>query len=348
MLKDIAVGQIVELYDFIILPGETAMSYVHLTVVERDTIAQMHFAGHGPTSIGRTLGRSPGTISREISRNSVGDRYQGHAAQQLAMSRRSERPVPKKLDHVPLLSEVQRMLSCCFSPDEVSGRLKLEHPRDSRMHVSHQTIYRWLWSNPAVYAELKPNLRHGRYRRRGRKPRVTIRNRVSIHQRPTAVEERSRVGDWEGDTIVGKGHRGYVATFVDRKSGYLVASKMKNKRAISLNRAAIRAFRQVSSNARFSLTVDNGTEFAQHEKLSRQLGMDVYFADPYSSWQRGTNENTNGLLRQFIPKKQNILDVSPTALAFHVQRLNNRPRKRLGYQTPHEVFHQQLNVAPHM
>jgi IS30 family transposase len=256
--------------------------------------------------------------------------------------------VTKKLDHAPLLSEVHRMLSCCLSPDEVSGRLKLEHPDDSRMHISHQTIYRWLWTNPDVYAELRPNLRHGRYRRRGRKPRVTIRNRVSIHKRPTAVEERSRIGDWEGDTIVGKGHRGYVATFVDRKSGYLVASKMKDKRAISLNRAAFRAFKQVSSSARLSLTVDNGTEFAKHQQLSHALGMDVYFADPYSSWQRGTNENTNGLLRQFIPKKKNILELSPTALAFHVNRINNRPRKRLGYQTPDEVFHQHNSVAPHL
>ncbi|HIC33243.1 MAG TPA: IS30 family transposase [Gammaproteobacteria bacterium] len=321
------------------------MSYVHLTLSERETIAQMRFAGHGPTFIGNTLGRSPGTISREISRNSTNGRYRSHDAHRKSLSRRSERPLTRKLDHSPLVDEIDRLLSCCWSPDEVAGRLKLEHFDDRRMHVSHQTIYRWLWSNPEAYADFRPNLRHGRYHRRGRKRRVVIKNRVSIHARPLVVEQRSRLGDWEGDTIVGKGHRGYVATFVDRRSGYLVASRMRDKRSISLNRAAIRAFGEVPSSARLSLTVDNGTEFAKHEQLSRQLGMSIYFADTYSSWQRGTNENTNGLLRQFVPKSQNILDLSPTALAFHVDRLNNRPRKRLGYQTPNEVFHQQTKVA---
>jgi IS30 family transposase len=157
MMKDIAAGQIVELQRLHFQPSGAAMSYVHLTLCERETIAQMHFSGRGPTAIGRTLGRSPGTISREISRNGSGGRYRTHAAHQRAMSRRTE-----QLGLAPLLSEVQRMLSCCLSPDEVSGRLKLEHPDDSRMHISHQTIYRWLWTNPDVYAELRPNLRHGR------------------------------------------------------------------------------------------------------------------------------------------------------------------------------------------
>ncbi len=319
------------------------MSYEHLTLSERETIAYMHFAGHGPTSIARVLHRSASTISRELSRNSTGSRYSAHAAHERSVSRRSHRPVTRKLDHPPLESEVRRMLSCCWSPDEASGRLRREHRGDRKMQLSHQTIYRWLWSNPDVYEDLSDCLRHGRYRRRRSARRVTIRNRVSISQRPAVVEERSRVGDWEGDTIVGQGHRGYVATFVDRHSGYLVAMRMRDKRATSLNRAAERAFREVPESARYSLTVDNGTEFAKHELLSRRLQLSIYFADPYSSWQRGTNENTNGLLRQFLPKHQDLLDVSPTALAFHVSQINNRPRKRLGYLTPAEVFHQQLN-----
>ena len=133
-----------------------------------------------------------------------------------------------------------------------------------------------------------------------------------------------------------------MATFVDRLSGYLVASRMRDKRARSLNRAADRAFQGIPDSARHSLTVDNGTEFAKHETLSRSLEMPVYFADPYSSWQRGTNENTNGLLRQFLPKTEELHDLPPTDLAFHVERLNNRPRKRPGYLTPAEVFHQQI------
>jgi len=321
---------------------ETAMSYRHLTLSERETIANLLFAGHGPTVISRALGRSPSTISREIGRNSVNGRYRPSVAHQRCLSRRSGRPLQRKISHPPLRSEVQRLLSCCWSPDQVSGRLKRVHPEDRRMHVSHQTIYRWLWSNSAIAEEFAQDLRHGRYRRRKRSPRPVIRNRVSIHQRPSVIEARHRVGDWEGDTIVGRAHSGYVATFVDRRSGYLVASRMRDKRSVSLNRAAERAFRSVPKEARHSITVDNGTEFAKHKSLARRLKINIYFADAYCSWQRGTNENTNGLLRQFLPKNQELFDLPPTVLEFHVSRLNNRPRKRLGYLTPAEVFHQQL------
>lgn len=318
------------------------MSYQHLTLSERETIANMHFAGHGPTSIARVLSRSASTVCRELSRNSSTNGYTAHAAHERSLSRRLQRPLTRKLDHPPLESEVRRRLSCCWSPEEAAGRLRREHAGDRRMHVSHQTIYRWLWANPAVFEDLRGCLRHGRYRPRRSARRAPIKNRVSIHQRPAVVEQRGRVGDWEGDTIVGKGHHGYVATFVDRRSGYLVASRMRDKRAASLNRAAERAFREIPMAARESLTVDNGTEFAKHELLSRRLQLSIYFADPYCSWQRGTNENTNGLLRQFLPKNQDLLGLSPTVLAFHVSRLNNRPRKRLGYLTPAEVFHQHL------
>lgn len=318
------------------------MSYTHLTLDERETIAKMHSSGLGPRAIGRALNRSPSTISRELSRNSSGDSYSSHAAHAQSLSRRSQRPLSRKLDHQPLATEVRRMMGCCWSPDAVSGRLRREHPDDRRMHVSHQTIYRWFWSNSDIQEDLSDCLRHGRYRARRSGRQAPIRNRIGIRQRPDVVDRRSRVGDWEGDTIVGKGHRGYVATFVDRRSGYLVASRMRDKRAASLNRAAERAFRDIPAIARQSLTVDNGTEFAKHEALSRRLALPIYFADPYSSWQRGTNENTNGLLRQFLPKTEELFDLPPTVLAFHVDRLNNRPRKRLGYLTPEEVFQQQI------
>ena len=318
------------------------MSGCHLTLCERETIANLYFAGHGPREIGRRLKRAASTISRELRRNSTNGRYRPSTAHRKSLCRRSKRPVRRKLSHPPLRSEVERLLSCCWSPDQVSGRLKRVHPEDRRRHVSHQTIYRWLWSNPERAAEFTEEMRHGRYRRRKRFARPVIRNRVSIHQRPSVIEARHRVGDWEGDTIVGRAHSGYVATFVDRRSGYLVASRMRDKRSVSLNRAAERAFRHVPETARHSITVDNGTEFAKHETLARRLKLDIYFADAYCSWQRGTNENTNGLLRQFLPKNQELFDLSPTVLEFHVDRLNNRPRKRLGYLTPAEVFQQQL------
>lgn len=322
---------------------ETAMPYSHLTLDERETIAQMRFAGHSPEEISRRLNRAPSTIRRELNRNGKSSGYTASAAHKAAIERRAQRPLQRKMDHDSLQTNARTMLSRNWSPDEIAGRLKREHPGDPKLHVSHQTIYRWLHAHPLLFEKFRSYMRHGRYRRRGSRPRGSIRNRVSIHDRETVIEERSRIGDWEGDTIVGKGHSGYVATFVDRKSGFLVTAKMNDKRATTLNRAAIRAFGPVPSSARFSITVDNGVEFAKHEQLAKRLGMPIYFADPYSSWQRGTNENTNGLLRQFIPKNMNILDLSRTALAFHTEQLNNRPRKRLHYQTPAEVFHQNSN-----
>jgi len=315
------------------------MSFQHLSVSERETIAQMSYAGASVSVIARELGRSASTISRELRRNGDSGGYSAHKAQQRSMKRRSERRVNRKLDDRMVAGEVRRMLSCRWSPETVAGRLRHEHPGEHKWHISHQTIYRWIWKN-AGDEGVSSSLRHGRYRRRGRSKREVIRNRKSIHTRPSEVEGRDRLGDWEGDTIVGRGHNGYVATFVDRRSGYLVASRMRNKRASSLNQAAERAFREVPVELRQTLTVDNGTEFAKHEQLTRRLGLPIYFADAYSSWQRGTNENTNGLLRQYIPKSTNILDVMPTALAFFVDCLNNRPRKRLGYLTPAEVFNQ--------
>ena len=184
------------------------MSYTHLTLAERETIAKMHFSGHGPTAIGRALNRSASTISRELSRNGTDGGYSSHAAHAESLSRRSQRLVQRKLDHQPLASEVRRLLSCCWSPDEISGRLRYEHPDDQRMHVSHQTIYRWFWSNSDLQNELSGCLRHGRYRHRRSSRQTPIRNRVGIRQRPAVVETRSRLGDWEGNTIVGKGHCG--------------------------------------------------------------------------------------------------------------------------------------------
>jgi len=161
---------------------------------------------------------------------------------------------------------------------------------------------------------------------------------VSIAERPEVVAGRSRYGDWEGDTVVGSGHQGAVATLVERKSGYLVAGRMPDGRSASLNRAAQRVLSPLPSDLLHTLTVDNGAEFARHESLSRALGMPIYFADPYCSNQRALNENTNGLLRQYYPKGTSFLDITHQDLARVVDRLNNRPRKRLNYQTPREVL----------
>ena len=210
------------------------------------------------------------------------------------------------------------------------------------MSISHATIYRWIWSRPERSKRFRPYLRIARKKRR--KPygkpsrRGQIPNRVSIEDRPKVVARRSRLGDWEGDTVVGKGHSGYVATSVDRTSRYLVARKQHGCSAKETTASLHSSMRRLPSDRRRTLTVDNGREFTRHEDIARLLSLSVYFAHPYSSWERGTNENTNGLLRQYLPKDQPFTQLTNWQLEVYVNQLNNRPRKCLNYRTPAEVF----------
>jgi IS30 family transposase len=323
------------------------MPYCQLTLQEREVISQLHFSGLGPTAIGRRLGRSPSTISRELRRNGSGDEYRAVSAQRRAECRRRERPVSRKMDSAAINQAVREKLTQEWSPEQIAGRLKLDHPRDASRRVSHQTIYRWL-ETCEDREHFMRFLRHGKYRRRhGRETRGGIRNRVSIESRPAVVDRRSRYGDWEGDTMHGAGHSGMIMTCVDRKSGYLLTAKMPDGTSASLNSAKERAFRPVPPKLRRTLTVDNGKEFAGHERLSERLEMPVYFAHAYSSNERATNENTNGLLRQYFPKGTDFRDISHHERAFVTRRLNNRPRKRLNYRTPCEVL-TKAGVAPQM
>lgn len=298
----------------------------------------MKYAGYSPERIGKELRRSPSSIRRELKRNSNSYGYQASDAQRQAIERRSKRTVKRKLDCDELQLEVRQGLSRQWSPETIAGRLKKDNPNRTELHVSHQTIYRWIWSDAQRISQNRDCLRHGRYRRSGLGKRSVLKNRTNIKERPSIVDNRERIGDWEGDTVVGKNHSGYIMTMVERATGFLIALRMRDKRAKTLNRAAMKGLSPLPNYARQTLTLDNGSEFAGHEALSRQLQMPIYFADPYSSWQRGTNENTNGLLRQYIPKGTDILTVSPTALAFYVNQINNRPRKRLAFMTPNEAF----------
>lgn len=318
--------------------GDPAMPYCQLTLEEREVISQMYYSGLGPMAIGRRLGRAPSTISRELRRNGTGDRYLAVSAQRRADRRRRERPISRKMDAATLNSAVREGLSQQWSPEQIAGRLKREHPRDAARHVSHQTIYRWL-ETCEHRRHFRSFLRHGRYRRRhAGEARGGLRNRVSIDARPAVVNRRSRYGDWEGDTMHGAGHSGMIMTCVDRKSGFLLTAKMRDGTSASLNSAKVRAFRGIPPRLRKTLTVDNGKEFAGHERLSARLQLPVYFAHAYSSNERAINENTNGLLRQYFPKGTDFRDISHHELAFITRRLNNRPRKRLNYLTPREVL----------
>ena len=320
------------------------MSYVHLTESERNVIYNMKYLQYSVGDIASSLGKSRSTIYRELTRNANSDgRYIPDVAQIKANSRKRFKVISPKTGNKILMTYVKSKLRSYWSPEQISGRLsEHDHSEDSSMQISCQTIYRWIWSDTQRSSELKPFMRIASKPRRKRygvpSARGLIPDRVPIDQRPEEVEHRERSGDWEGDTVVGIGHKSFVMTCVDRMSRYLVAGKMEDKQSKSLNAAMYAAFRKIADDKRQTLTVDNGKEFAGFKELRKQLGLAVYFADPYSSWQRGTNENTNGLLRQFYPKKTDFGKVEKKELAFTVKMLNNRPRKCLNYQTPAEVF----------
>lgn len=326
------------------------MPYHHLTRSERLVIDSMRCAGYSLRRIAWALGRSPSSISRELRRNRGSDsRYNPYLANIYYWDRR-KRCVPRsKTGNAKLMAYVRRKLSEAWSPEQIAGRLRyIEYPTKRSMWISHETIYRYVWADKARGGAMYKDLRRGKkkYGKRGggRHPNTWIRGRVSIEQRPSIVARQERYGDWEGDTVHGRHRNGCLATLVERKSLYLCAFPMPDATAQSLNAAVIKAFEEIPCEFIHTLTVDNGKEFARFKCLEEHLQADVYFTHPYSAWERPINENTNGLLRQFLPKKFELRFLSVQALRKIVRSLNNRPRKKLGYRTPHEVF-QQLAVA---
>lgn len=307
----------------------------HLTPAEREVLSQMWFAKRPKTEMAQRLGRDRSTIYRELRRNGSPTGYSAVDAQQLAQARRRERPRTGKMERPEVNQYVRQRLTRHWSPDQIAGRVKREHPQEPDRWVSHQTIYTWI-GRDQDREHWRTFLRRGQRRRddrRGKLPRA-----ASIQGRPPEVDRRQRVGDWEGDTIVSAGRRGGVVSLVERKSGYLLLAKVENLKAKTVHRACRRKLRPLPPELRRTLTLDNGKEFAEHRRLTRQLALPIYFADPYCAWQRGTNEHTNGLVRQYFPKGTAFADVSHHAVARVAELLNGRPRKRHGYRTPHEVL----------
>lgn len=311
-----------------------------LNMEERERIAQTWFAGYSRAEVAQALGRHPGTISRELARNSEADgSYLATSAQRKAQQRRRQRPLVRKMDRPQLDEYVRSGLARCWSPDEIAGRSRLNHPRDRSRHISRQTIYTWIRGDESR-EHWEGLLRRGGRRKPKDDARGRIAGQVRIDGRPAVVDKRKRFGDWEGDTMVGRRHRGVMLTLVERKSGYLIAAKAKDRQARRIRRKIEQRFADLPNRLRRTMTFDNGKEFAEHEALARRTGLAIYFAHPYCSWQRGTNENTNGLLRQFFPKGTDFHAIGPSTLDYAVRLLNNRPRRRLGYRTPQEVLAQ--------
>lgn len=308
--------------------------YTHLTASERYHINLLTRDGFGPTYIARSLGRDKGTVSREIKRNSGQRGYRHKQAQIKAQERRAA--IPKQQLNEFAWGYVEHLLAQeQWSPEQIHYGLTARGWADV---PSAEHIYRHIYTHKT---RLVKHLRGRKsYRKRyasGQQKRGKIPNRRDIDERPAIIETRERLGDMEGDTIIGKAHQGALLTVVERRSRYLFAAPLQAKTAASTAHACVEALQHARAH---SITFDNGLEFAKHEHISQKLNVDIYFAKPYHSWERGQNENTNGLLRQYFPKSTNLKNVTNEQVQYAVKRLNNRPRKVLNWKTPADVWAQ--------
>jgi len=330
-----------------IRPAQRRRSPLALTLAEREEISRSLAAGCSIRSIAGLLKRAPSTISREIDRNGGQESYRAGDADQAAWSR-SHRPKDCKLACNPTLARiVAGKLQCQWSPEQIAGWLKYTYPGNKDYQVSHETIYRSLFiqARGALKKELLEHLRRTRVMRRSRHHTQKTANHgritdtVSISERPAAVEDRAVPGHWEGDLLFGD-RNSQIATLVERHTRYVMLVKVASKDTETVINALIKNARQLPQELYQSLTWDRGKEMADHQRFTLATDISVYFCDPHSPWQRGSNENTNGLLRQYFPKGVDISDYSQAQLNAVARKLNQRPRKTLDYQTPAERFSQ--------
>lgn len=310
--------------------------YKQLTKEQRYQIYGLKQAGLKQSQIAEKVGVNKSTISREFSRNKGKRGWRPKQAQQLRDARKRESFNGKQVSPADW-AEVGRLIREDFSPEQAAARLALE----GRLRISHETIYGHVYADKRAGGDLHRHLRGQKpYRKRyagGEERRGTLKNRVSIDERPEIVAQRTRIGDWEGDTVVGKNHKGGLVTLAERKSRYVLAGHIASRHADGVTAVAKRLLMPHKDNCH-TITFDNGKEFAGHESLAAELGTSIYFAHPYSSWERGLNENSNGLLRQYFPKGMDLSYLAEEQVQRAVERLNHRPRKVLGGRSPHEVL----------
>jgi len=307
-----------------------------LTHEDRCKIEALYEAGVNASKIAITLGRHKSTITRELARNSVNGIYNYEEATRLSKKRRACCGRPKLTEDN--WTYVRVLLYLKWSPEQISGWLK--HNPGIGFYVSDQWIYEYIHKNQEKGGDLYDNLRReGRPYRTGkfRPYRGKIKNRVSIEERPEIVNKRLRIGDWEVDSVIGKLNKSSIVTLVERVSRYTVILKVNSKEALMVSKAIIDRAKELQLTI-YTITGDNGTEFADHRKIAEELGIDFFFTHPYSSWEKGTNENTNGLIRQYFPKGTDFNKVSDDAILIVEEELNNRPRKILDFKSPIEIF----------
>jgi transposase, IS30 family len=317
------------------------LSYTQLTREQRYQIYALKKAGHNQTQIAAIIGVHKATVSRELARNCGQRGYRPKQAQALA----TERQHAAHRCRIPSATWalIESLLRQQWSPEQIAGRLKLEQ----RASVSHERIYQHIYADKGRGGTLHQHLRcrkvrrkrYGRYSRRGQIP-----NRIGIEARPKVVSAKRRIGDWEADTIIGKGRTAALVSLVERKSKLTLLGRVARHTAEEVAQVAVTLLAPVSARVH-TITADNGREFVEHEEIAAQLAARFYFAHPYAAWERGVNENTNGLVRQYFPKGLALATITCGAVRRVQERLNNRPRKTLGYRTPNEVFFKERRVA---
>lgn len=317
------------------------MNYSQLTRGQRYQIKVLMKAGHNQTQIALLVGCHKSTISRELRRNRGRKGYRPYQADEFAYDRQCEAYRSRIAWQTWQL--VERLLRQDWSPEQIAGRLKLEQ----QPTVSPEWIYLYVYADKRrggtlhqhLRSQKKQRKRYSGYIRRGQIP-----NRTSIDKRPLIVARKGRFGDWEADTIIGARHKGGIVSIVERKSKLTRLRKLATKAAAEMRQTSVALLKPLAARVH-TITVDNGKEFCEHEQIASGLQARIYFAHPYASWERGLNENTNGLVRQYFPKKYEFARITDKDLQHVEDLLNNRPRKTLGYRTPNEVFFQQPSVA---
>jgi IS30 family transposase len=308
-------------------------TYKQLTQEQRYQIYALLKAGHYQTEIAHFIGVHKSTVSRELRRNCGQKGYRPKQAHQFALHRRKKARYRIETSTWILIEALIRQE---WSPEQVSGWLRENYG----LQISHEWIYQYILTDKHAGGDLHRHLRcrkkrkkrYGSYDRRGK-----LKNRVSIDERPAIVETRHRLGDWEVDTIIGKGHRHAIVSLTERKSRLALLRKVERTTAQAVADAVIDLMKSLPVRTH-TITADNGKEFGDHQRIAHELCTDVYFAHPYSSWERATNENMNGLVRQYFPKKRNFATITEEDIEFAIERLNNRPRKCLGFKSPNQVF----------
>lgn len=311
-------------------------TYQQLTYEQRCQISALKKSGCSQRKIAETIGTTQPTVSRELTRNTGARGYRHKQAQERTEQRRAEASQPTKMTP-DMITVIESKLRVEWSPEQVSGWLL----NAQELLISHESIYLHIWADKQAEGDLFTHLRHQgkKYnkRRNGKSTRGQIKNRVSIDDRPQVVDDKSRIGDWEIDTMIGKGHSGALVTIVERVTKFTVSTRVNSKSAADVTQATI-ALLKPFEDVVHTITADNGKEFAYHEQISKALSTKVYFAHPYSSWERGLNENTNGLLRQYFPKNTDFKKVEQIEVRRALRRLNSRPRKDLDFKTPAQLM----------